>query len=32
VLNIITILPTVNIAAFIEGDDKLEYVVIRADM
>jgi hypothetical protein len=32
VLNIITILPTAYIAAFIEGHNKLEYVVIPADI
>jgi hypothetical protein len=32
VLNVITILLTVNKEAFIEGDIKLEYVVIPADM
>jgi hypothetical protein len=32
VLNLIIILPTVNIEAFIEGDNKLEYILIPGDM
>jgi hypothetical protein len=31
VLNVITTLPTVNMAAFIEEDNNLEYVVIAGD-
>jgi hypothetical protein len=32
VLNVMTILPTVNIATFIEGDNKFGYIVIPGDM